>query len=197
MEKTKITLLMEPFNHDEQVCTFIGSPGILTADADKISQLATLLSWAGNNMIFRSLHNKGAAGIFNDGISQEWRLQRIVKSHAYLHFYNRPDEDCPSGKHLLHNPESMIPSELTDYQYHVLARILSELNTVDIPIAGDIREIYQVMISGIKSLKPSSIVFFYENWNDKDFEAMDYGRNLCKEQDIPFFDRAEWMEMLY
>lgn len=68
MEKTKIALLMESYNREDQVCTFIGSPGLVAADADKIKQLASKLSKPNRNMVFRSLHNRGAAGIFNEGI---------------------------------------------------------------------------------------------------------------------------------
>lgn len=196
MDNSKISHIIEPFNQDNSVCTFIGSSSVIAEDADKIRQLASILSGAGNNMVFRSLHNKGAAGIFNDGISQEWRLQRIVKSHAYLHFYNRPDEDCPSGKHILQNPERMFPSELTDYQYHVLARHMGVLHTVDIPIAGDNAELYRVLILGIKNMKPSSVVFFYDRQKNLNFNAVDYCRELCKEQNIPFLDSSVWMGML-
>ena len=88
MEKTKIALLMESYNRKDQVCTFIGSPVLVAADADKIKQLASKLSKPNRNMVFRSLHNRGAAGIFNEGISELWRLQRVVKGHGYFHFYN-------------------------------------------------------------------------------------------------------------
>jgi hypothetical protein len=196
MEKTKIALLMEPYNREDQVCTFIGSSGVIAVDADKIKQLASKLSKPNRNMVFRSLHNRGAAGIFNEGISELWRLQRVVKGHAYFHFYNRPDEDCPPGKQLLKNPEPRIPSELTYHQYHILANYMNALHAVDIPIAGEVREIYRVMISGIKFLKPSSVVFFYEHHADKNSEDLAYYRELCKEQGIPFFDQEEWMKML-
>lgn len=196
MEKTKITLLMEPYNHEDQVCTFIGSPGKVSADADKIMQLASALSKSNRNMVFRSLHNRGAAGIFNDGIAEVWRLQRVVKDHACFHFYNRPDEDCPPGKQLLKNPAPRIPSELSYHQYHILANYMNALHAVDIPIAGDVREIYRIMISGIKFLKPSSVVFFYEQQLDKNLEDLAYCRELCKEQHIPFFDQEEWLKLL-
>lgn len=52
-----------------------------------------------------------------------------------------------------------MPSELTYHQYHILTNYMNALHAVDIPIAGELKEIYRVMMSGIKFLKPSSVVF--------------------------------------
>ncbi|MBK9221938.1 MAG: hypothetical protein IPO16_07410 [Saprospiraceae bacterium] len=194
--RSELSAILEPYNHDDNVCCFIGTHKIKAEDCQQLIKLGSLLVWNASNMVFRSGNSKGADFYFNQGIinSADWRLQIIVPHHNYFHYYNKPDNQCPPEKQIRHpaNPSH----NLDRFSYHVLRNIFNSLGPSIIPISGTSFERIQISILGYQKLKPASVVFFYCDPEGENNEIIYLSKGICRENGIRFFDSTEWMSWL-